>query len=260
MKILPTLSVLSMAVCFTVVSAQDADPVDKLQQAYEQALDLAAEPLKDLDANYTGALSKLKDKVQKKGDLQKTLKIQNEIENYAKPGERNFVDLPDLQHLREIYDQSRPGVLKEVQTKQLDILMQSVLKFEQLTTDLTKQGKLKDAVRSSETQEKLKASIEKMLDVPVEEGFEEWLERVTFLTPGGTKFEYRKGKVAVIRANGKNENNKATIGLDQKIEFEISYGPAYIQVEPDRKSAVYILKSRPAKVTKLRINDPTAEQ
>ena len=74
----------------------------------------------------------------------------------------------------------------------------------------------------------------------------------------GTKFEYRDGEVKVIRASGLNEQNKAKIGSDHKIEFKAKAGPAFIQVSPDRVSASYFLNSRLEAL--LRVIDPNLEK
>lgn len=116
------------------LAAQSADSVTKLQQSYEQAMNLAEGPIRKLNRNYVGALGKLKGKIQKEGNLEKALLIQNEIENYAKGSERDLTALVELQHLRKIFNENKTRVTKKVRTKQLEIMRQAAKKFDQLTS------------------------------------------------------------------------------------------------------------------------------
>lgn len=200
--------------CFfaCIALAQDEkDPVTKLTSQYEQALDLASDPLKKLGASYVTQLGKLKQQVQQQGNLKLALKVETEIQSYEKEGRRDFADNKELLRLRDIYESNRTRLEKEVAAKQVDILRQAGTKFGELSKSLTQAGDLVAAVRSEEMRQTVAEKLRTLEGAAVDEDLEEEKFRAVVsaenneVEPFETKVELKKGQKYRLIPNPRDE-------------------------------------------------------
>ena len=146
------------SVCGGAVYAQEGDPVELLYQRSMQAIELADQPLEELNSRYVEELEKLKLKIQKKGDLETALKIQDEIKKHkGAEFDTALKAVPELRRLREIYDSNRVRIKADVRQKQLAIMKDAAQKFSAFKTDLTKQGDLQRALKAEEYRQEMAA-------------------------------------------------------------------------------------------------------
>ena len=137
------------------------DEVTSLERRYEQALDLARQPIRTLEARYVEELKKLAARIQQSGDLDGALLARDEIENFAVEKERDFAGLPELARLREVYEENLARFEAEVLEKQADVARQAMQQLEALRISLTKAGELEQAQRADA---RLKALAEQWAD------------------------------------------------------------------------------------------------
>ena len=87
-------------------SIEQTDPVEALTSELKKALAETSTTNTNLETNYVEALQNLQHITEQTGDLERSLKIRDEVRNYKMLGERNFSDLPQLEKLREVYEKS----------------------------------------------------------------------------------------------------------------------------------------------------------
>ncbi|MEX2577754.1 MAG: hypothetical protein WD342_01745 [Verrucomicrobiales bacterium] len=148
--------------------AREEDSVTKFKRVFEQAMDLAAKPLSELNSRYIEELGKLRAAAQKKGDLDITLLIQDEVENYEKEKERDFGRSPELLRLREIYEESSAPLKNSIKRRQTDIMRRALGKLEEMKRSLTKAGDLDAALRAEELRRKIAEQMEESIRSGIE--------------------------------------------------------------------------------------------
>ena len=140
-------------------SAMDAAEHAEIQKAYQQELASAAEPLTALVDRYVAELKKLRKTAQDTGDLDAALVVQSEIDGYEKPGKRNFRDA-QLIKLRSIYDTNAERLRKVVADRKLEVMLNYIVKYEELTNQLTRDGDLEGAEKVENLRKELVAATE----------------------------------------------------------------------------------------------------
>ncbi len=153
---------IAMAALLLAASARgEDDPVAGLRLSYEQAIDLATDPLVKLDARYVEELGKLQEKVQGEGALEKVMRVRGEIEGFAKGQAGDSADFPELRRLRDIYDENAARLKPSIRESRMDIMRQALGKAEEMKVSLTREGKLETALRAEELRKEILASLEK---------------------------------------------------------------------------------------------------
>ncbi|MFV1995223.1 MAG: hypothetical protein ACC661_07285, partial [Verrucomicrobiales bacterium] len=118
-------------------------------------------------SRYVEELKKVRDDLQRQGDLKKVIRVDAEIKDYAKSTERRFDEFPQLKRLRGIYESSNQRLQPEIRQARIEVLKTYVGKFEALIKTMTQQGKLDLALRADEHREKLVAGMKSLRDPSV---------------------------------------------------------------------------------------------
>jgi hypothetical protein len=152
-----------IAALFTLAAAASAQSLDRLNKSFDQRCEQAATArdaqLDKLNASYAAALQRLLEKTKASGKLDAALPVQQEIEALKQGGGR-FPEIPagapgELGQLRAKYQDGRHQILKTHATTLVDLAdkMDAALKARE--AELTKAGKLEDAVAARLTREGL---------------------------------------------------------------------------------------------------------
>lgn len=204
---LPLACALFLASAASPVSADDE--IASLERRYEQALDLARQPIRTLETRYVEELEKLVARIQQSGDLEGALLVRDEIENFAVEKERDFSASPELARLREVYEESLARFEAEVLEKQADVARQTMQQLEDLRLSLTQAGELEQAQRA---------------DARLKELAEKWADQQpSSLMPGGAVREVN----ATVRAD-RNRANPVDTGV------QLTAGERY-QIVPNER-------------------------
>ncbi|MCB1228688.1 MAG: hypothetical protein KDN19_00380 [Verrucomicrobiae bacterium] len=212
-----------------MLSAQTAeDSVAKLQSAYRQALDLASTPLLKLEARYVEELNKLKITKQTEGDLPAVLAVQAEIENYGTPDAARVEKSAELKRLREIYDESRERLEGETREKRLEILQAAAEKFEELKTELTKNGEIDRAVKAGESLKEVNRRLEALKSAAPSTGFLDSNDDDKPLW----SLESKRSFESVLGCRAEREGGKWVLTSDQRdmshIQSDQSFKPPFV--------------------------------
>ncbi|MEM7014125.1 MAG: hypothetical protein AAF585_21910 [Verrucomicrobiota bacterium] len=116
-----------------------------LENQYMEAKQIADEPIHNLEKSYVGALTKLKEMVQGEGNLERALKVEEEIKGYAETKKREFEDFPELRKRREIYETSLRRLEADVRGRNQRLLQSYRDRANKLKTELTQKGELESA-------------------------------------------------------------------------------------------------------------------
>ncbi|MCF7734171.1 MAG: hypothetical protein K9N23_20980 [Akkermansiaceae bacterium] len=154
---------LTALLALSVAATATAAPVDRLRQSFDQRCEQAATErdtqLDKLNASYRGALERLLEKTKASGKLDAALPVHQEIEA-VKQGGAKLPEIPtdapgELSQLRTKYQDGRYQILKTHAATLVGLAdtMDAALKARE--AELTKAGKLKDAVFARDTRESL---------------------------------------------------------------------------------------------------------
>ncbi|MBP6782380.1 MAG: hypothetical protein KA152_01230 [Verrucomicrobiales bacterium] len=120
-------------------SIEQTDPVEALTSELKKALAETSTTNTNLETNYVEALQNLQHITEQTGDLERSLKIRDEVRNYKMLGERNFSDLPQLEKLREVYEKSVEKIEADFQKSRFAVLKIYEERFRLLKKNLEEQ-------------------------------------------------------------------------------------------------------------------------
>ena len=141
------------------ISAEE-NGVTQLQRAYQQAIDLAYDPIRRLEKRYTEELEKLKVQKQQTGDLNSVLVIQEEIEGFKNADPKRLEKVPEIRGLRSIFDSNNKKLVEEFRKSQTDILQKASTKFEKMKIEMTKEGKIDLAKQAVDAKDEVQKKID----------------------------------------------------------------------------------------------------
>jgi hypothetical protein len=138
-----------LAIGFGSATGQDAD-LAKLEAVFSEAISRAEQPVVELKGQYVKGLEKYLEAAQQRGDLEGVLAGKKEIETFAQKDRQDVSRWPDLKRMREIYDTSLTRVAGEVAVARLKIYETYRKELQTRVENLTRQGKLEEAVKLAE--------------------------------------------------------------------------------------------------------------
>ena len=129
---------------------------DEIKKEFETEAVALKQPLEKLDQDYVGALKKIQEAAQKNGDLDSMLLIKAEIEGFASGPVSGFEKSAELSKSRKIYDQAKAKRLAELQQGLSSSVAGYIQKLEVKIAELTKAGKLDEAIAGKKEQDRMK--------------------------------------------------------------------------------------------------------
>jgi len=147
-----------MALATVIANGAEPPELIELRKKFEDAQEKANAPINQLVLNYIGALDKLKSEAQATGDLDQVLAINKEAASIN--GERGEIDerFKDLVNAKNVYEDSLT-TLSEMVDRSIGRLNEAYLQqLDTLQKNLTKQGRLNDAIQVKSVAETVSAA------------------------------------------------------------------------------------------------------
>lgn len=154
------LQIAMMGVCF----AEAVVTFEKLQSSYQAALSDVVEKgeveIKRLSDGYVSAVARLENEFQAAGKLDLLLKARQEREQFLKSGKPGADDTPEIARLTAILDQNQKQVRDKVSASVSELSGKYIEQLELLQAELTKSGKIDDAILVKAEVEKIRLPVD----------------------------------------------------------------------------------------------------
>jgi len=128
---------------------------DDLSRELNSALGRSEKALVEFKLSYLEGLKKAEADAQTRGALEELLAIQNERKTYADATPRDYREFEALDRLRKIYENGIPDLKAEANANRLSVYENFLPKFEAKIKELTRSGKLDEALALSKRREEL---------------------------------------------------------------------------------------------------------
>ena len=161
------LAILMLVLCGGTLFAQEPSPpangtlpssLEKMIFTYDVLREELKKPILDLQAKYEGALDRLSLESQQAGKLERVLILKEEREGFAAGQFPEANDFPPLLNLRAVYQRELAKLLIPLNSEEARLKTELLEGMGDLKTELTKSGRLDEAVRMAETMARLKTA------------------------------------------------------------------------------------------------------